>query len=97
MAKLSIWRRSKSALSALEKISDIYLKICAHFLELSIEVCGISNPSQSQQKAARFSVPQFVQPDEIRNNPNIDCILILTIPGAHEEVSARVLQAGKHV
>ena len=80
-----------------EKISDIYLNICVHFPEFSIEVCGRLNPSESQQKAARFCVPHFVQPDEIINDPHIACILNLTIPGAHLEVSVRALQAGIHV
>mgnify|MGYP002837845312 CR=1 FL=1 len=79
------------------KISDIYLKNCVRFLEPSIAVFGSLNPTESQQKAAKFSVPHVADPDEIISDPNIDWILNLTIPAAHAEVSLRALQAGKHI
>ena len=72
-------------------ISEIYLKNCVRFPELSMEVRGSLNPSESQQKAARFSVPRVADPDEIISDPNIDCILNLTIPTAHAEVTLRAL------
>ena len=73
------------------------MKNCVRFPELSVEVYDSLNPSESQQKAARFCVPHFVQSDEIINDPRIACILNLTIPAAHAEVSLWAIQAGKHV
>lgn len=87
----------KAGLIGTRKICDIYLKNCVRFLEPSIAVFGSLNPTESQQKAARFGVPRIVHQDEIINDPNIDCILNLTIPAAHAEVSMWALHADKHV
>ena len=79
------------------KISDIYLQNCAKWSGLSIDVCGSLNLSESEEKAAKYGVPRVAHPDDIIADPNLDCILNLTIPAAHADVSMRALKAGKHV
>ena len=67
-------------------IRNVYLKNCARFLELSMEVCKLQ-PVQKPEKAARFRVSCVAHPDEIISDPNIDCILNLTIIAAYAELS----------
>ena len=76
------------------KISDIYLQNCAKWSGLSIDVCGSLNLSESEEKAAKYGVPRVAHPDDIIADPNLDCILNLTIPAAHADVSMRALKAG---
>ena len=79
------------------KISDIYLQNCAKWSGLSIDVCGSLNLLESEEKAAKYGIPCVAQPDDIIADPNLDCILNLTIPAVHADVSTRALKAGKHV
>ena len=79
------------------KISDIYLENCAKWSGLSIDVCGSLNLSESKDKAAKYGVPRVSHPDDILADPNLDCILNLTIPAAHADVSIGALKSGKHV
>ena len=79
------------------RISDIYLKTCAKFDELDIVACGSLNMEESRAKAEEYGVPRVCAPDEIIADPEIDCILNLTIPAVHAEVSMKALNAGKHV
>ena len=79
------------------RISDIYLKTCATFDELDIVVCGSLNMDESRAKAEEYGVPRVATPDEIIADPDVDCILNLTIPAAHAEISLKALEAGKHV
>ena len=79
------------------RISDIYLKTCARFPELDITACGSLNPQESRAKAEAFGVPSTGTPDEIIADPQIDCILNLTVPSAHADISIKALTAGKHV
>lgn len=79
------------------KISDIYLQNCAKWSGLSIDVCGSLNLLESEEKAAKYDVPRVAHPDDIIADPNLDCILNLTIPAVHADVSMRALKAGKHV
>ncbi len=79
------------------RISDIYIQTIAKFPELELAVCGSLNPDESKAKAAEYNIPSTATPDEIIADPSIHCILNLTIPAAHAEISLQALQAGKHV
>lgn len=79
------------------RISEIYLKNCAHFDGLDIVACGSLNMEESRAKAAEFGVPLVADPDRIIADPTIDAILNLTIPAAHATVSLASINAGKHV
>ena len=79
------------------RISDIYLQTCASFSEINIAVCGSLNLEESSQKAAQYNVPRVASPADIIADETIDCILNLTIPAVHAEVSLAALAAGKHV
>ena len=78
-------------------ISDIYLKTCQRFEILDVVACASLDDTQSRMKAQQFDIPRIGTPDELIQDPDIDCILNLTIPAAHAAISTRALEAGKHV
>jgi predicted dehydrogenase len=79
------------------RISDIYLRTCAKFPEVQVVACGSLNMDEARAKAAEHSIPRVATPDDILADPDIDCILNLTIPAAHAEISLAALAEGKHV
>ena len=79
------------------RISDIYLQTCHKFAELEVVACASLDIAESRAKAAQYGIPKACTPDEIFGDPDIDCVLNLTIPAAHAEISLKALQAGKHV
>ncbi|MEK9558450.1 MAG: Gfo/Idh/MocA family oxidoreductase, partial [Alphaproteobacteria bacterium] len=79
------------------RISDIYLQTCACFPEISIAACGSLDPEESRLKAAQYDIPKVASPADIIADDSIDCILNLTIPAVHAQVSMAALAAGKHV
>lgn len=79
------------------RISDIYLKTCKKFDMLDIVACASLDIEESRAKARQYDIPQACTPDEIFADPEIDCVLNLTIPAAHAKISLAALEAGKHV
>ena len=78
-------------------ISDIYLKICQKFEILDVRACASLDFEESKAKAEKYTIPSVCSPDEIIHDPDIHCVLNLTIPAAHAEISLAALNAGKHV
>ncbi|WP_421981770.1 Gfo/Idh/MocA family protein [Roseibium sp.] len=79
------------------RISDIYLKNCAAFDGLEITACASLDIGESRAKAAQHGVPKACEPAELLSDPDIDCVLNLTIPAAHADICRMALQSGKHV
>ena len=79
------------------RISDIYLKNIAQFEALEIVACASLDLLESKAKAAQFGIPKACLVDDIMSDPDIDCILNLTIPAAHAGITLQALEAGKHV
>ena len=79
------------------RISDIYLQTCSSFSEISIVACGSLDLEESRRKAVRYDIPKVASSEDIIADDSIDCILNLTIPTVHAEVSMAALAAGKHV
>ena len=79
------------------RISDIYLQTCMSFSEINITACGSLNLKESKWKAEQYNIPKVASPEDIISDSTIDCILNLTIPTAHAEISLAALAAGKHV
>lgn len=52
---------------------------------------------KAQAKAAEFGIPKYGLPEIVYNDPEIDIIINLTVPNAHEEVNIKALESGKHV
>ena len=79
------------------RISDIYLKTCCKFDELEIKACASLDIAEARAKGAQYGIPRTCTPDELIADPDIDCVLNLTIPAAHAEIALAALDAGKHV
>ncbi len=79
------------------RISDIYLKTCKKFDIIDIVSCASLDIEESRANARQYDIPKACTPDEIFADPEIDCVLNLTIPAAHAKISLAALEAGKHV
>ena len=79
------------------RISDIYIQNCSKFDELEIVSCGSLDAEESKKKAQVYGIPTVQSPVEILADPNVDCILNLTIPASHAAVTLQALEASKHV
>lgn len=79
------------------RISDIYLENCLKFPELNIAACGSLDQEEAEKKAKKYGIKRICLPEEIICDKSIDCILNLTVPAAHAEISRKSLMAGKHV
>lgn len=79
------------------RISDIYLRNCNRFSGLEVVACASLDRAESQAKARQHGIARACEPDEVFADPDIDCVLNLTIPAAHAQISLDALSAGKHV
>lgn len=52
---------------------------------------------KARERAEQFEIDIYGTPDIIYNNDEIDIVLNLTVPNAHEEVTIKALESGKHV
>jgi len=78
-------------------ISDIYLKTCKKFDILDVVACASLDSEESRAKAEKHGIPRVCTPEHIIDDSEIDCVLNLTIPAAHADISLAALGAGKHV
>ncbi len=65
------------------RISDIYLKTLSKFSNVEVVACASLDPSESRAKADQYGIAKACTPDEVFDDPTIDCVLNLTIPAAH--------------
>ena len=79
------------------RISNIYFETCNKFDMLDIRACASLDIKESKAKARQHNILKACTPDGIFADPEIDCVLNLTIPAAHAEISHASLDAGKHV
>lgn len=79
------------------RISDIYLTNIAAFQGVEVVACASLDLEESSAKAAQFQIPKACLVEDILADSEIDCILNLTIPAAHADITLRALEAGKHV
>src|SRR6476620_5787526 len=59
-------------------------------------------PSKIEKWRAKYNIPEkncynYENFDNIKNNPDIDAVYVITPNGLHKEQSIRVAKAGKHV
>ena len=77
-------------------ISAAYLKLAPLFEGLEMRACADINPAAAKARADEFGV-RAETVESLLAAPDIDIIVNLTVPAVHYEVSARALDAGKHV
>lgn len=80
-------------------ISSNYLRHAAEVFSdwYAVTALGDIDVNKAKEKAEKFSIPKYGDPDSVYGDPEIDLIINLTVPAAHEEVTLRALRAGKHV
>lgn len=80
--------------------------IAANYIRFSKEVyfdyfeivaLGDLDVAKAAARAKEFEIAKFGAPEVVYDDPEIDLIINLTVPMAHEEVTVRALEAGKHV
>jgi len=77
-------------------ISDIYLKNASRFRDILIATVSDLNADAAKRQADRYAIDARGVKDLLASD-DVDIVLNLTIPEAHDEVSLRALEAGKHV
>lgn len=80
-------------------ISWLYLKYAKDVYSeyFVVTALGDIDLSRAEEKAKEFGIEKFGMPEMIYDDPDIDLIINLTVPVAHEEVTCRALESGKHV
>ena len=79
------------------RISDIYIENCKKFDRLELLACAAIDKQEASAKAQKWQIPQVCAVDELLTHPDRDCILNLTVPAAHAEISLKALSNNKHV
>jgi predicted dehydrogenase len=78
-------------------ISGIYCQNARKLEALDLVACADLILERAETRAGEFGIPKACAPEELLDDPEIEIILDLTIPKAHEEVALASLEAGKHV
>ena len=78
-------------------ISEQYLTNLTKTEAVKVEMIADLDSTRAENRAKEFSVPSFGSVDELLARKDIDLVVNLTIPKAHEEVTISALKAGKHV
>ncbi len=77
-------------------ISDTYAALIPGFRGIRLLACADIDPTRADAKAAKWGI-RSQSVESLLSDPAVDIIVNLTIPATHAEVSARALEAGKHV
>lgn len=77
-------------------ISAAYLRLAPLFSAIEVRAVADLDPRVAEARAAEFGVRADTV-EALLGAGDIDVVVNLTIPAAHSEVSASVLEAGKHV
>lgn len=80
-------------------ISAQYLRNARTVFSDYFEITAVADimPERAKRRAEEFDIPKFGTPDMIYDDSTIDIVINLTVPAAHEQVSVRILESGKHV
>ena len=78
-------------------ISDQYLENFISADSVSVEMIADIDVSRAEQRATQFGIASFGTPEQLLAREDIELVVNLTIPKAHESVTISALKAGKHV
>ena len=80
-------------------ISSQYLKNAKNVYADYYDIVAIGDlvVEKARNRAEEYGVEKYGLPEIVLNDPEIDLIINLTVPIAHEEVTISCLKAGKHV
>lgn len=81
------------------EISGNYLRHAQEVFSDYYEVVALGdlNVEKAKARAEEFSIARFGTPDIVYNAEDIDLVINLTVPKAHEEVTLKALECHKHV
>jgi len=78
-------------------ISNAYFQHLAPFSKFAqITACADLDIERARAKASEHGLGKAYSVKELLDDPEVDAVLNLTIPGAHAAVNLQALQAGKH-
>jgi predicted dehydrogenase len=78
-------------------ISNAYFKGLAPFSKYAqITACADLDIERAGKKASEHGVGKAYSVEELLDDPEVDAVLNLTIPGAHAGVNLQAIKAGKH-
>ena len=78
-------------------ISEIYMKNCAErYGNLELVACADINFDAAKSRAEQFGC-RAESIEELLQDPEVSCVVNLTPPASHFDISMRALKAGKHV
>jgi predicted dehydrogenase len=87
----------KTAVVGCGVISEIYLKnMTSAFEILEVVGCCDTNQERMEQRAKQFNIKPMTL-EEILGDAGIELVLNITDPVNHHGISARILEAGKHL
>ncbi len=78
-------------------ISNAYLEALREYPEIRLVACGDLRREAAEEQAARYGIPEVVDPAAVCAHPDVEIVLNLTIPAAHFDVSMEAVRAGRHV
>lgn len=80
-------------------IAQVYLEDFRTSYRRQVEVvaCADLVPERARETAEKFGVPLACTPEELLALPEVDIVVNLTVPAAHDELNRKALEAGKHV
>lgn len=80
-------------------IAPLYIKYAQEVFSDYFEITALGDIciEKMQPTAQHWNIAKYGAPEIIYDDPSIDIIINLTVPMAHEEVTIRALEAGKHV
>jgi predicted dehydrogenase len=78
-------------------ISPIYLQNLTKYAQTTVAAVADLDIERAKAKATEYGIAKALTVDEILADPEIEIILNLTIPVAHNEIARKCLEAGKHV
>jgi predicted dehydrogenase len=88
--------KTKVGIIGCGNISDTYLKSCPTFEALEVTACSDIEMDRANAQANKYGI-RALPVDELLNDPDVDLVVNLTVPGAHAEINLAALRAGKHV
>lgn len=92
-------KKYKVGLIGCGAISGHYLRFSksAYSNYFEIIVLGDLCVEKAQSRAEEYGIARYGTPDIVYDAEDIDIIINLTVPAAHEEVTVKALESGKHV
>jgi len=80
-------------------ISHHYLRFARNEYSDYFQITAVADilPERAEVRAKEYDIPKFGTPDIVYNDDSIDIVINLTVPMAHEEVSIKILESGKHL